>query len=170
MRRSLVAAIAMIIALGGIGPLRAETETRCTFEFEAAVSPGFAMDPSSGTHQGSGPINCDGPVNGKQPTGVGTLTDDGRYGTTDGDSCTSEGEGDGVDTIEIPVAGGTETVVSEFTYTSGGSQVPTRGGLVAGRFEGTRFTGTFEFTPIEGDCVSGPITRVKVFGEGVIHS
>jgi hypothetical protein len=32
-----------------------------------------------------------------------------------------------------------------------------------------RFTGTFEFTPLEGDCISKPVTRVRVFGEGTLH-
>lgn len=172
MRRSLVAVIAVIVALGGTGPSHAEVDagTRCTFEFEINLSPGFSMEPTSGTHQGTGPISCDGLVNGKEPTGAGTLTDEGRYGTTDGDTCTSEGEGDGVDTIEIPVAGGVETVVSEFSYTTGGRHVPTNGGVAAGGFQGSRFTGTFEFTPLEGDCVTAPLTRARVFGEGVIHS
>lgn len=170
MRTCLIAVVAVIIAFGGSVPIEAQTGTRCSFDFEVTLSPGFTMSPSSGTHGGTGPITCDGAVNGKQPTGVGTLTDQGRYGTKDGDSCISEGEGDGIDTIEIPVAGGIETVISEFTYTNGGSHLPTHGGLAAGEFEGTRFTGTFEFTPIEGDCVTAPLTKIRVFGEGVLHS
>lgn len=171
MRRSFVAVIVLIIGFGGAVPVRAQQGTRCTFEFEVILSPGLSMSGSSGTHGTSSPgtLTCNGLVNGKQPTGTGTLGEEGRYGTKDPDTCASGGEGDGVDTLRVPTAAGFETVVSQFTFTFGG-KLPTHGGLAAGEFEGNHFTGTFEFTPTEGDCITAPVTKAKVVGEGVIHS
>jgi hypothetical protein len=169
MRRLLVTAFTIALVFGpGLPAGQAEQGTNCTFDFEISFSPGLSMTPSTGTHGGTGPINCDGLVNGQQPTGDGTLTDDGRYGTKDPDTC-SGSEGDGSDTIKIPTANGVETVVSQYTYTAG-DRVPTKGGVGAGSFKGTRFTGTFEFTVLEGDCVNEPVTKVRVFGEGVLHN
>jgi hypothetical protein len=59
------------------------------------------------------------------------------------------------------------TVVSEFTYIVTGPS--SQGGVLSARFEGTRYSGNLEITPIEGDCISGPITKVKGFGEGILH-
>lgn len=168
MRRLLVTAFTIALVCGpGIPAGQAEQGTNCTFDFEMSLSPGLSMNPSTGTHGGTGPINCDGLVNGQQPTGAGTVTDDGPYGTKDPDTC-SGSEGYGTDTIKIPTANGIETVLSEYTYTAG-DRVPTKGGVGAGSFKGTRFTGTFEFTVLEGDCVNKPVTKIRVFGDGVLH-
>lgn len=168
MRRLLVPAFTLALIFGpGLPVAQAEQGTRCTFDFEISLSPGLSMNPSTGTHGGTGPIECDGLVNGQQPTGGGTLTDDGRYGTKDPDTC-SGSEGDGTDTLKIPTANGIETVLSRYTYTAG-DRIPTKGGVAAGSFTGDKFTGTFEFTVLEGDCVSKPVTRVRVVGEGILH-
>jgi hypothetical protein len=159
----------LTVAVGGAAPIQATEGTRCTFEFEIILSPGLSMSPSSGTHRSAGPgtLDCSGLVNGKSPTGTGILEEEGRYGTKDPDTCMGA-EGDGVDKLTIPTAGGIETVLSEFTFTVG-NKLPSRGGLGAGEFKGTRFTGSFDFTPIEGDCVTAPVTKARVFGDGVIH-
>lgn len=166
MRRSLLAVMTIALAFGGAAPIEAEQGTHCSFEFVVTLTPGFLMmEPSSGTHGGTGPATCDGPVNGKQPTGAGTLSD---YGAYDASTCPS-GKGSGVDTIKIPTADGIETVVSNYTFTSGG-KLPTHGrGLAGGEFEGDRFSGSFEFMPLEGDCITTPLIKAKVFGEGIIH-
>jgi hypothetical protein len=163
-----VAAFTLALVCAPGVSVRAEQGTHCTFEFEVNLSPGFSMTPTTGTHGGTGPITCHGPVNGHQPTGSGTLTDDGRYGTRDPDTCASGSEGDGTDTVEIPTAAGIVTLVSNFTYTAG-DRVPTHGGMVAGSFTGSRFTGTIELTPLEGDCISKPVTKLRVSGEGILH-
>jgi hypothetical protein len=36
-------------------------------------------------------------------------------------------------------------------------------------FEGEHFSGTFEATPIRGDCVTSPVTVLRAVGEGVLH-
>jgi hypothetical protein len=168
MRRILVTAFAIALIVGPGVPTLADQGTRCTFDFEISFSPGLSMNPTTGTHGGTGPLTCDGVVNGAQPTGSGTLTDDGRCGTKDPDTC-SGSEGDGTDTIKIPTANGLQTVVSHYTYTAG-DRVPTKGGMGAGSFTGSHFTGTFEFTVLEGDCVTKPVTKVRVFGEGILKA
>jgi hypothetical protein len=171
MRRSaFVAGVILIIGFGGAGPVSAQESTRCTFEFEVILSPGLSFSGSSGTHgsQSPGTLDCKGLVNGKQPTATGTLGEEGNYGTANPATCQAGGEGDGVDTLRVPTAAGFETVVSEFTFTFG-NKVPTHGGLAAGEFKGTHFTGTFEFTPTEGDCITAPVTKARVVGEGIIH-
>jgi hypothetical protein len=50
-----------------------------------------------------------------------------------------------------------------------GGRFPTHGGVGAGEFKGSRFSGTFEFTPTQGDCITAPVTKAKVFGEGILH-
>ncbi len=160
--------ILALVGAGGAVPVRAEV-TRCKFEFEMILSPGLSITPSSGTHRSGGPgtLECEGLVNGKQPTGVGTLGEEGRYGTKDPDSCTSGGEADGVDILRVPTANGFETVVSEFTGTYG--DVSTKGGVISGKFEGSRFSGTVNFVPTQGDCITAPVTKVHAFGEGILH-
>jgi hypothetical protein len=168
--RGFVATIfALTLAVAGAVPVEANQGTVCRFDWEVLISPGLSMNPSSGTHRSAGPgtVDCDGLVNGKQPTGTGILEQEGLYGTTDPDSCMG-GEGDGIDKLTIPTLGGIETVLSDFTFTFGG-KLPTHGGVGAGEFKGTRFSGSFEITPIEGNCITAPVTKARVFGEGVIH-
>jgi hypothetical protein len=168
MRRSLVAVVAIALTFVGPAPIEAVEGTHCNFEFIVTLDPGLTTSPSSGTHGGTGGLTCDGLVNGQQPTGAGTLTDNGKYGTKDGDTCQMGGEGDGTDTLKIPTAAGLELVLSDFTFTFG-NRLPTHGGLAAGEFKGSRFTGWFEFTPTEGDCISSPVTKARVIGEGTIY-
>ncbi len=177
MRRAvdIVVAVALLALPAGVHPASAASQTTCRFSFDETVSPGLGVRGSSGTFTSggeSGPLVCSGPVNGAQPSGRGTIGTSGRYGVAHADSCvsgvTGDGEGDGVDRLTIPTTSGTQTVRSPFTFTFGG-KAPSHGGLVAGEFRGDHLSGTFEFTPIEGDCVSRPVTRVHVTGEGVLH-
>jgi len=174
--RRLVPAVALVLVAssGAVVEARAgETQegTPCTFAFDITFSPGVSETPTSGTHTSggqTGAVECDGPVNGKQPTGPGTFGESGRYGTVDPDTCTGGGEGDGVDTLVFPTADGTETIKSPFTAEWG--EISTRGGgVVAGRFEGERYSGTLELTPTDGDCLSRPMTKGRVIGEGILH-
>jgi hypothetical protein len=172
MRRPLVTAftLALVFELGvGIAPPveAAPQGTKCRHELEFTLSPGFSMTPGTGVHTGKGTITCDGPVDGKQPTGPGTVIDDGRYGTRDPDGCISGSEGDGTDTIEIPTVEGPVRIVSYFTYD--GVKPSTKGAMLSADFKGTRYTGNIELTPAEGDCVTAPVTRLKGFGEGILH-
>jgi hypothetical protein len=163
----LIGAAVLSVGLMPAGPASGAGGTPCTFEYDAVVSPGLSSSPSSGTvktNGESGTITCNGPVNGKQPTGPGTFGVDARYGTKKGATCQSGGEGDGVATFTIPTSSGTEHVTSHFTYTFGGLQ----NGLISAQYEGDRLSGTAEVTPLEGDCASKPMTKIHARGKGTL--
>ncbi|MEK6437603.1 hypothetical protein [Pseudonocardia sp. T1-2H] len=52
-----------------------------------------------------------------------------------------------------PTADGVVTVRNDFTAVIGASQ-------------GTKFSGTYGFVPLEGDCVTAPLTKFKVVFDG----
>jgi hypothetical protein len=165
--RSVFAVIIVALAFGVATPIEAVQGTQCKHEGEFTITPGLSMSPSTGTHTGTLTVICDGLVNGKRPTGPGQITDDGPYGTKDPDTCLSGSEGGGTDTMKIPTAKGTVTIVSEFTYIA--NKPSTKGGVLSIEFQGTRYTGYTDITPTEGDCLTAPLTKVKGFGEGVLH-
>jgi hypothetical protein len=143
-----------------IGDAGAAGRMRCTFELDVVVEPGLSASGSSGTFSSrgeTGTIDC-----GKD--GHGTIGTDGKYGVKDPDSCSSGGEGTGVHNITL---NGDQKTASHFTFTYG--ELSTKGGVVSGTFEGDHFTGTFEFTPTEGDCFTQPMTEADVTGEGVLR-
>ena len=165
----MVMALALLGSVGPAPPAAGVEGTPCTFEFVIVLDPGLSMEPSTGRHfsDGLGSINCDGPVNGHAATGAGTIGEDGPYGTADPDSCQAGGEGTGTDYLTIPTADGPQKIASEFTATFG--KLSNEGGLFHGEFTGTRFTGKFEFTALEGDCITAPVTKARVVGQGVVH-
>ena len=65
--------------------------------------------------------------------------------------------------VTIPTDAGDQRFAALFTFTYG--EPSTRGGVVAGRFEGDGFHGTFDATPKEGDCVTRPVTRIHTVDE-----
>lgn len=162
-------ALALFGSVGALQLAAGVEGTPCTFEFVIVMDPGLSTEGSTGRHftDGLGTIDCDRPVNGHTATGTGTLGEDGRYGTDDPDSCQAGGEGSGIDYLAIPTAGGPQKIASEFTVTFG--KLSHEGGLFHGEFTGTRFTGTFEFMALEGDCVTAPVTKALVKGKAVIH-
>jgi hypothetical protein len=157
-----VVTLALLPAVRAMGlPLDDEGKgTECFIDKDDTISPGLSVTPSSGTFAtaAEGVIECHGPVNGHKPTGDGTYSEVGRYGTKDPDTCQRGGEGDARFVITIPTDGGNQRFAAPFTFTYG--EPSTRGGVVAGRFEGDGFHGTFDLTPKEGDCVTKPVTRV----------
>jgi hypothetical protein len=151
----------------------AEGQTTCKFAENTTISPGLSTQPGSGTFTvKGGTMECTGSVNGQQVTGKGVEDQDGHYGVQHPNSCasaiTGDGDGKGVINMTIPTSDRDQHVTSLFTLTFGG-KVPTHGGLAAGEFKGDHFSGTFEFTPTEGDCVTKPLTKAHVTGEGVLH-
>ena len=159
----------VLLAVGGMpaGQASGAGGTPCTFEYEAVMSPGLSSSPSSGTfttNGETGTITCNGPVNGKQPTGPGTFGIDSRYGTKQGASCQSGGDVVGVLAFTVPTSSGPEHVTSRFTATFGRVE----SGVIFGRYEGERMSGTAEATPQEGDCVSKPMTKAHVKGKGTL--
>lgn len=174
-RTVLIASIALTpLLVGSVAPVTAasaEEPTHCSFTKVVTISPGFSTTPTSGTFTTNGEngrIECDGPVNGKQTIGVGSIGTEGRYGTEGPDTCTSGTEGTGVDSFTIPTADGPEHLIGEYTFTAG--DPPKKGdGVISGEFKGEKFSGTVELMPMEGDCVTAPITKVRAVGEGVLH-
>jgi hypothetical protein len=166
-------AVAVLAVLPGVralaGPLDEDDsnrkDTECFIGKDDVLSPGLSLSPSSGSAVTPEPgnIECHGKVNGSAPTGDGQVTEVARYGTKDPDTCTSGGEGDGKMDISIPTKDGIQTfsVVFDFTY----GEPSTRGGVVAGKFVGKGFHGTFDATPEKGDCISAPVTRIHTVDE-----
>ncbi|HET9770845.1 MAG TPA: hypothetical protein VFS16_08145 [Acidimicrobiia bacterium] len=165
MRRLLL--VTVLLTTGLAAPPAGATEgTPCTFEVEITLSPGLSREPSSGTFKSkgeSGRIDCDGPVGGQPATGRGTFGADGRYGTDgDGDHCRStEGRGEGTTRFTVPVEGGSQHVDDPFTMT-----YRVDGRSVVGKIAGQRFTGTFDVTKADGDCLWNPVRKIRIEGEG----
>lgn len=140
-------------------------DTHCLAQFDMTLSPGLSMAPTTGTltsHGESGTNTCDGPIDGQSVTGVGTRGEDGRYGigAMGPTSCTSsEGQGEFAFSFTMPTTAGPQRVSGTFLATYG----PLQGGhLYGGTFTGDRMYGKFTVTPIEGDCVTTPITKVRL--------
>lgn len=153
---------------GGLQPATAAEGARCSATFVIILDPGFSAEPSTGTHRSERPgvLNCDGSVNGSPITGAGTLTDEGPYGTDDPDTCADGTEGTGIDRLTVPTRDGVQEIESRYSYTAGKKS---NGGPFRGEFKGTRFTGSFTFRVLEGDCVTKPVTKVELDVEGIIH-
>ncbi len=139
--------------------------TPCSFDVDVSLSPGLSRSPSSGTFGSrgeSGTLDCQGDVGGQPASGRGTFGAEGRYGTSGGDSCQSkEGRGDGTAHLTVPVEGGTRHVDDPFTLT-----YRVDGRSVVGEITGQRFSGTFDVTKANGDCLWRPVTQIHIRGRG----
>lgn len=170
MTSSRILVITTLVLLSGsatpAAPARAAAaETTCVYEHDVVASPGLSTSASSGSVASggeTGTVTCDGPVNGKRPTGPGTSGADGRYGTKDGDTCQAGGEGDAVYSFTIPTSGGAENIDDPMAYTYGAFKA---GAPFSGKFQGERTSGTFDVQPIDGDCASNPVTKFHVKGK-----
>jgi hypothetical protein len=160
--------VALSVPITTPSPVRAAGATTCTFEDDVVAAPGLTTQSSSGTvrNEKDGTFACDGPVNGKQPTGPGTSSFDGRYGTKDGDTCQGGGEGDGIFTLTIPTSAGVEHIKNTETYDYGAFKAGT---AFSGTFKGDHLSGTFDVQPIDGDCASKPVTKFHVKGKGTLN-
>ncbi|HEV7862681.1 MAG TPA: hypothetical protein VGR20_08275 [Acidimicrobiia bacterium] len=143
-----------------------ESATPCAFEVDVSLSPGLSISPSSGTFTSkgeSGTLDCQGDVGGHPAVGRGTFGAEGRYGIEgDGDGCRSkEGRGDGTAHLTVPVEGGSQHVDDPFTMT-----YRVDGRSVVGEITGQRFSGTFDVTKADGDCVRRPVTKISMRGKG----
>ncbi|MGH8994104.1 MAG: hypothetical protein ACRDZ7_21555 [Acidimicrobiia bacterium] len=164
--RSVLVVLALIGVLAPSGPARAGDEVHCVNTHDVAISPGVSLQGSAGSIDVT-PVptmECDGPVDGRMPTGAGWYGEEtGRYGTEDPDSCQAGGEGDGVFFATIPTSEGDLELRAPYNYTFG--DMTTNPGYVSGEFRGDGVRGVFKLVPVEGDCVSSPITRVRVNAE-----
>jgi hypothetical protein len=160
--------LTVVVATGLVTPPvgAEETGTPCTFEVDVTLSPGLSRQPSSGTFDSkgeSGRLDCQGQLGGKPVSGRGTFGAEGRYGTDgDGDDCRSkEGKGEGTGHFTVPVEGGTEHVDDPFKMT-----YRVDGRSVVGEITGQRFTGTFDVTKADGDCLWNPVRKIRLVGRG----
>jgi hypothetical protein len=165
--------MALTLFGSGAGSAGAGEGTRCTFAYAVTLSPGLSVQPSTGTVSTDGPtgkLDCDGPVNGREARGAGTIGIDGHYGLDGGDSCASGfaggGDGAGSSTLTVPTRGEDQRVTDTYALTYG---QPSSRGVISGTFHGDRYSGTFSLYPLEGDCVTSPITRALLTGEGVLR-
>jgi hypothetical protein len=139
------------------------SHTHCLASFVVNLDPGFSMTPAAGTFTTdgeTGTITCEGPINGFDVTGAGTRGETGRYALDGPATCTDPaGTGDLAFSFTIPTAGGPQHV----TGTAVMEYAPGReGGLIGGTFTGSRMYGKFKVTPIEGDCINSPVTKVQL--------
>lgn len=162
MMRTRALFVGVLMALvGGVtvmgGSAGADQEMSCQGAYTLTLSPGLGSEPvSDGVfHSGgeSGKLDCGS-------GGTGTIGIDGRYGTGDPVTCTSGGEGWGVFSYTY----GGKTIKDTLTFTFGGFS----GGVISGKFVGERYSGTFTSTPIDGDCVTAPVTRADVRTDGTM--
>jgi hypothetical protein len=159
--------VTALVTTGLVAPARAEEAgTPCRFEVDVTLSPGLSREPSSGTFKSngeSGTLDCQGDVGGRPVAGRGTFGADGRYGTDrGGDHCYSkEGHGEGTAHLTIPVEGGSQHVDDPFTLT-----YRVDGRSVVGDITGRRFTGTFDVTKADGDCLWSPVKKIRLKGRG----
>lgn len=166
-RRVVVILVGGLLGAGSaVAPVSHAADTECIGASVMNVSPGMSETPTSGTHAArNGTEQCTGPLNGATPTGDPTVEWDGRYGTTDPDTCSAGGEGWGVAHHTVPTREGPKVVRNVFTFTYGGLE----NGLMSGAFKGDYFSGTLAFRPLEGDCVTVPVSRLEATFRGTWH-
>lgn len=142
----------------------------CVGEWEITLSPGLGLDPSSGIYTSGGQTGhlvCDGTIDGVPITGPGTYGEAGRYGVADSDDCLgADGDTVGRADLTLPTTRGP---LHLHERPARGTFGPLQGGgLVGGTFAGPRFHGTYTALPLVGDCVTAPITRVRISVRGWI--
>jgi len=169
-RSILVSAVVVLgSSLLAVGPAARGTEgIPCTAEVDLTVAPGLSNSPSSGTwttNGETGTITCTGRLGGYEVTGPGTIGGHGRYGVNDPASCRG-GDADGPQFFSIPTSGGIQHIRNDHFVTYG----PLKGdGPYGGEFRGPRFSGTFQARPVEGDCVTAPITKAHFAVKGTMR-
>ena len=158
-RTTLVATLAVMFvgsAATAATTAAAPADTKCTVEVLVGVSPGLSQEPSSGRYHTGGETGTMHCADGRS----GTYGTDGRYGTEKAATCSSGGEGWGVQSYTLDGANVRDTYTIVFP---GMSQ-----GTVQGTFDGERFSGTWTFSPTEGDCVTKPMSKGTLKVEGIL--
>ncbi len=154
----------MLAVLVAPAPAHGALPAGCVLDVVVFTTPGLSTTTpglSEGrAGDGAGSIDCHGLVDGKPVTGPGTYATVFRFGPglAGGFSC-AQGAGVGTQTFSIPTTAGPVTRTEELSFTWVG---PT------GRFRGASLSGTFEFIPLTGDCVTSPMTRAGIRGQGLL--
>ncbi|MGH8993903.1 MAG: hypothetical protein ACRDYV_01810 [Acidimicrobiia bacterium] len=155
----------IVLVLGAVLPVHsppalASDDGHCVASGELSFSPGLSTTPTSGsgtTDGYTGTTNCDGMINGFRPTGVGVRAEDILYGLDGPDTCDSGTDGTYVISFKVPTDGGVQQVTDRGVFQAGGLE----NGFITVTFQGERMHGTVQIVPLEGDCVTTPITRVS---------
>jgi hypothetical protein len=145
---------------------RAASETTCIGRAEVfQINPGISMEPSSGMVMTvvAGSEECNGPVEGYQPTGTIHTRHVFAYGYVDPDTCSAI-EVKGWADHSIPTAHGLVVLRNHFTAAMNLSD-PAH----AGAFKGERFSGQAVIRPVEGDCIKAPMTKMEAGWIGHWH-
>ncbi len=149
MKRIPVLAAASLLSTLALPPVDAAAATQgyCHIDIVLESPEGLGIEPGSATYTSSGSADCFGTPGGVQATGPGTYT---SFGTFEGGCAGASGTFDY--RITLPTTQG-QAVLED-----------------AGEFTSPYFTsptgfGAFEFTPIEGDCVTAPLTKMRVIAQ-----
>lgn len=164
--------LVVIVALGLLAgvlivPAEGSEATLCIARAEQMrISPGFSSTASAGmvVTELDGIEQCFGPMDGHHPTGPVRTHHVMKYGWRDPDTCTSM-EFKGYADHAIPTAKGVVVIRNHFT----GNLDPAKQGIMSASFQGTKFSGRFGAQPLEGDCVTSPLTLIEVFFQGIWH-
>jgi hypothetical protein len=139
----------------------------CSGEMTISIQPGVSLQDSTGSvYTRTGTVTCTGRVQGKKVTGPGTYDSAVRYGTPTPASCVKAARGWGLQTFTFPTAAGPLVVRSLYSYTIGPFS---EDGLYTGRFSGDYFSGIVSMVPVEGDCVTSPVTLARATFSGHFH-
>ncbi len=152
------AASALLFAVPPLAtlPAGAAPGTHCTAEVVLTLAPGLSEQPGPGTFHSdgeNGTISCDDGT-------TGTFGGDGRYGEQKPVTCSSGGDAWGVQSITV----NEKTIKNTVTIDFGGIS----SGFLSGTFDGERYSGTFTYTPTEGDCFTQPNTKGTVRLDGTL--
>jgi hypothetical protein len=136
----------------------------CHGTWEVTFSPGLSTAANSNiamtTHGETGTINCTGSVRGHRVTGPGTIGKEGVLRTPG--ACTGV-HGSGTMSMTIPTDGGAQ----KLSFPINVDGVP---GFVAHTSDALLGPLSGVVRPIVGNCVTEPLTRFAVLGEGVVKS
>ncbi|MFN2555602.1 MAG: hypothetical protein ABR592_01805 [Nitriliruptorales bacterium] len=168
MRRLSFAAVSLALVLVTVTPLPAHADhpsapesLDCTAVLDVAFEPGLSIAPSKGTFRTSKPglVECAGMLQGHEVSGPGSLSLAGNYGQSSdaGDTC-SLVLGTGTYSLTLPTRRGSVSEKGEFAEVLG----PTRQGSFSAVSEERKWTGDFDFSPTQGDCLLAPITAAQI--------
>jgi hypothetical protein len=123
--------------------------------YTVPMAPGLTMLPVENTFGTTEPtaIACDGSVRGRPGDGP---RDTGLHREGDGAGGGGTCEvftGHGRAVITLPTAEGAVELVNNFTFEGGGA---------AGQFTGDVFSGVVHLSPVQGDCVTEPLTVLAI--------
>jgi hypothetical protein len=153
---ALAAASLLVAPVAVAAPEPGDPGPVCTGEEVLQVSPGLsALTPSTGRVDNAGVLGtetCLGDALGYEATGPIRIEHHIEYGVDRPSTC-ADVSMKGYALHHIPTAEGVVTMRNDFVAT-----------LAA--FQGEKFSGTYGFVPLEGDCVTAPLTKFKVVYAG----